>query len=65
VCNAVASSNVNSIKQLLDAVLARLEEREPDVACLQETNASTRPSLLLRRPLMLENGRTTIELVGQ
>jgi len=33
----IATWNVNSIKQRLDNVLAWLEEREPDVACLQET----------------------------
>src|SRR5258708_10521960 len=33
----IATWNVNSIKQRLDNVLAWLKEREPDVACLQET----------------------------
>jgi exodeoxyribonuclease-3 len=33
----IATWNVNSIKQRLEAVLAWLEERQPDVACLQET----------------------------
>ena len=33
----IATWNVNSIKQRLDGVLAWLKEREPDVACLQET----------------------------
>ena len=33
----IATWNVNSIKQRLDNVLAWLQEREPDVACLQET----------------------------
>jgi len=33
----IATWNVNSIKQRLDGVLAWLEEREPEVACLQET----------------------------
>ena len=33
----IATWNVNSIKQRLDNVVAWLKEREPDVACLQET----------------------------
>jgi exodeoxyribonuclease-3 len=33
----IATWNVNSIKQRLDNVVAWLREREPDVACLQET----------------------------
>ena len=33
----IATWNVNSIKQRLEVVLAWLEERQPDVACLQET----------------------------
>ncbi len=36
----VATWNVNSIKQRLDGVLAWLKEREPDVACLQETKCT-------------------------
>ena len=33
----IATWNVNSIKQRLDALTAWLKEREPDVVCLQET----------------------------
>src|SRR5215467_5722369 len=36
----IATWNVNSIKQRLDNVLAWLQEREPDVACLQETKCT-------------------------
>lgn len=33
----VATWNVNSVKQRLDALLSWLAEREPDIVCLQET----------------------------
>ena len=33
----IATWNVNSIKQRLDAALAWLAERQPDIVCLQET----------------------------
>ena len=33
----IATWNVNSIKQRLDALLAWLAERQPDIVCLQET----------------------------
>ena len=33
----IATWNVNSIKQRLDAVVAWLAERQPDIVCLQET----------------------------
>ena len=36
----IATWNVNSIKQRLEGVLTWLEEREPDVACLQETKCT-------------------------
>jgi exodeoxyribonuclease-3 len=33
----IATWNVNSVKQRLDNLLAWLDERQPDIACLQET----------------------------
>ena len=33
----IATWNVNSIKQRLEAAVAWLKERQPDVVCLQET----------------------------
>jgi exodeoxyribonuclease-3 len=33
----IATWNVNSIKQRLDAAVAWLAERQPDIVCLQET----------------------------
>src|ERR1700730_4902640 len=33
----IATWNVNSIKQRVDPLVAWLKEREPDIACLQET----------------------------
>src|SRR6516165_9490661 len=33
----IATWNVNSIKQRVDPLIAWLKEREPDIACLQET----------------------------
>ena len=36
----IATWNVNSIKQRLEGVLTWLQEREPDVACLQETKCT-------------------------
>ena len=32
----IATWNVNSVRQRMDALVAWLEERQPDVVCLQE-----------------------------
>jgi exodeoxyribonuclease-3 len=37
----IATWNVNSVRQRLDSLTAWLEERQPDVVCLQETKCET------------------------
>ena len=40
VCMRVATWNVNSVKQRIPRLLPWLDERSPDVVCLQETKLS-------------------------
>ncbi|HEX2904219.1 MAG TPA: exodeoxyribonuclease III [Jatrophihabitans sp.] len=60
----IATWNVNSIKQRMPRFLPWLDERQPDVVCLQETKLGDEAIAGLMEPALAERGYTGV-YVGQ